>query len=325
MIDRRKFIQVLGTAAGTGLISACQQEKTNEEYPVPGRLDRIGLALYSIPHMLNEDFEGTLRMIAETGYREVEFAGPYFFSPQSVRENSILIQMFNLTNYGYYGNGPSDLRSLLDELGLEAVSAHVSLETMLANLEGVLEAAQVVGHRYIVCPMLMAGTLDEYREGIDHFNRIGARFRESGIQFLYHNHHHEFGTLDGQVPLDVIVNETDPEHVGIELDLFWTTLAGVDPADVIDRHKGRIKILHVKDMASPIVETPDVNTFSNPEAIENIFANLADVGHGVIDFPTIFTHAEKAGVEHYFVERDFPEDQPGFIERSYAYLSEVEF
>ena len=325
MYDRREFIQIVGSAAAAGLLPACRTDAPDVPATEARTLERIGIALYSIPHLLNADFTGTLEMIAELGYKELEFAGPYFFSPQSVRENSILIQMYDLQNYGYYDHSPAELTSLLDNLGLEAVSAHVGLDTMQANLNGVLEAAHVVGHRYVVCPMLRAATLDEYKEGAALFNQIGERSQQAGVQFIYHNHHHEFGALDGRIPLEILMEETDPALVNFELDLFWTTLGGVDPVNVIEHHPGRVRLLHIKDMAERMHVEPDVGTFSDPEAIQAIFDNIADVGEGIIDFARVFASAAAAGIEHYFIERDFPDDQKGFVERSYEYLSRLQY
>ena len=284
--------------------------------------DKIGLQLYSIPHLLNEDFAGTLKMLAELGYKELEFAGPYAHSPQQVREDSILAKIFGLQDSGYYSHSPAELRALLDDLGLAAPSAHAALKTLQENLGEVLEAAQIVGHQYIVCEFLKARTLDTYKESAMLFNQIGTRCQAAGIQFAYHNHSFEFEEMEGQIPYDVLLQETDPGLVGMELDLFWLKVGGADPLDYFARYPGRFPIVHLKDMAAEMEVINHWGAFEDSETIRRIFANLADVGHGIIDFGRILARAEQAGIKHTFVEYDFPADELGFAQRSYYYLAQ---
>ena len=288
------------------------------------RIKSIGIQLYSIPHLLNEDFPGTLEMLATIGYKELEFAGPYFFSSQSERENSILAKMFGLKDSGYYSHKPVELKKLLNDLGLKPTSAHISLLSLKESLEEILEAATSVGHRYIICPFLTAPTLDDYKAAADTFNQIGEKCQQAGIQFCYHNHSFEFGKLEGEVPLDVLLTRTDDSLMKMELDLFWTKVAGVDPLEYFSRFPGRFPLVHVKDMAAEMEPDSSFETFQNQEAIRRIFSNLTDVGQGIIDFKSILSHSRQAGIEHYFIERDFPEDQLRFVQRSYEHLSQLD-
>lgn len=286
-------------------------------------LPAIGIQLYSIPHLLNQDFPGTLEMLAQIGYKEVEFAGPYAHSPQQVRDESILARIFGLKESGYYSHTPAQLRQLLDSLGLTAPSAHAALRTLEENLGGALEAAQIVGHRYLTCEFLHARTLDDYRQAAATFNRIGEQCQAAGIRFAYHNHSFEFEEMEGQVVYDLLLQETDPDLVSFELDLFWAYAGGVEPVDYFTRYPGRFPILHLKDMAAPMQPVASWRFFESAESIQAIFANITDVGRGIIDFPAILKYADLAGTQHFNVEYDFPQDEAGFARRSFDYLSQL--
>ena len=228
----------------------------------------IGIQLYTLRTLMQRDVEGTLAAVGDIGYREVEF-------------------------HSYFGRDPRQLRETLDRLRLTAPAKHASLEELRTNLAGILDAARVLGHRYIVCPWIgeRERTLDGYRRLAGEFNRWGAACRERGLRFAYHNHEFEFIPTGGRVPLDVLLSETDPALVWVELDLFWITKAGRDPLDYFARYRGRFPLWHVKDMR-------DIRGTQEMTA----------VGEGEIGFDRIFARAEEAGLEHFFVEHDQPAD-----------------
>jgi sugar phosphate isomerase/epimerase len=192
------------------------------------KLDRIGLQLYTVRHDVERDFAGTLARVAQTGYREVEFAG-------------------------YFGKTPHEVRGLLDRYGLAAPSAHVG---SLAPDEwrAALAAAAVIGHHYLVVawtPPAVRRTLDDYKRMADGFNRAAAAARAAGLQFAYHNHDFEFTPMEGQLPYDVLLAATDPELVQLEIDLYWMTKGGQDPLRYFARWPGRVPMVHVKDSGGP--------------------------------------------------------------------------
>jgi len=268
MLDRRTFLQTLGGAAVAGLIPAA-----------PRRLDRIGLQLYTVRAQLAADFEGTLARVAAIGYREVEFAG-------------------------YFGRDPRDVRAMLERHGLVAPAAHVQ-SIAPAAWRASLDAANIVGHRYAVVawlPTEQRRTLDDFKRLAQMLNRMAGEARAAGLQFAYHNHDYEFVPLEGRLPFDVLLAETDPQLVWIEMDLYWITKGGQDPLTYFARYPGRFPMVHVKDSLGP----PD--------------HNMADVGAGTIDFRKIFARSAAAGIRHYFVEHDEPPDAFASIRASYDYL-----
>lgn len=245
-------------------------------------LDRIGVQLYTVRSLMQNDVPGTLEKVAAIGYDEVEFAG-------------------------YYNHSPAEIKALIDDLGLTSPAVHVAYNLLKDDLDNVLEAAQVIGHEYVICPWLAPPqrTMEGYKEHVALFNQVGEKCKAAGVQFAYHNHDFEFESTDGQVHFDYLLTETDPELVKIELDLFWIMFAGQDPMAYFERYPGRFALCHVKDMAAE--------------------KQMVAVGQGQIDFGNIFAASEKAGLKHYFVEHDRPDDPMQSIETSYSYLNGLEF
>ncbi len=223
-MQRRSFVRTtLGAGAALTLPSSILQGCRPEPAPVSAGLSHIGVQLYTVRGLVRDDMASALASVAGIGYQEVEFAG-------------------------YFDNDPVEIRSWLDDTGLTAPAAHVMLAP--ENLESTLEDASILGHRYLVVPWIppdMRQTLDDYRRVAEGFNEVGLALREAGFQLAYHNHDFEFEPMDSQVPFDVLLEETDPDLVQIELDLFWTIHGGGDPFDYFARYPGRFPMVHVKD------------------------------------------------------------------------------
>ena len=247
----------------------------------------IALQLYTLREETARDFLGTLRRVAEIGYRAVEFAG--------------------------YGTVPvPDLRAALDEYGLRAMGAHVPLLAFETRLTDVLADLRRLGCAYAVVPILPEERRPDAAQAgalADAFNRFGAACRAEGIAFAYHNHAFEFAPLpggaDGQSLFDVLVAETDPTLVAFELDVYWAAFAGLDPLALIQRHAGRVPLLHLKDMA------PDPGRADLP------------VGDGTLPWPDILAAGSAAGARWYTVEQDHPRDAFADVERSLRNLERL--
>ena len=247
------------------------------------RLERIGIQLYTVRDRMAEDVPGTLQALAEIGYDEVEFAG-------------------------YFDHTPAEIKGFLDAAGLVSPSAHIRLDDIRTSPEQLIETAQTLGQDYLALGWLAPeerGTLDDYRGHIDLVAGFGEQCRDAGLQFAWHNHDFEFIELEGQRPMDLVLDQTDPELVQVELDLYWVTLANVDPFAYFERHPGRFPLCHVKDMAAD--------------------TSMADVGDGTIDFAAIFAASDRAGFKHYYVERDDSAETLKTAARSYSAVSELTF
>lgn len=190
---------------------------------------------------------------------------------------------------GLYGKTAREFRGLLDAAGLSAPSSHIGLAPLRTQLERTLDDAEVLGHRWIIVPWLdqKDRTLDALKGVCDEFNLIAEAVQKRGMRFGYHNHDFEFTPIDGVLPFDLMLERTDPKLVFFELDLFWLRKGGRDPLDLFTKYPGRFPSLHVKDMTAD--------------------GRMVNVGEGVIDFARIFAQAQRAGIEHYFVEHDNPE------------------
>lgn len=309
-------------------------EAANSEEPQPtpvaepvsakGRLERIGVALFSLPRLLDEDFEGALRLLADIGYCEVEFFGPYAFSaPESIEQWKDFAPALGLRGSGHYGRTPAQIRELLERYSLTSPSMHTDLPTLRTQLGPSADAAHVLGQRYVVLSAIPAAeraSLDGYKRMADEFNEIGFRAERLGIRFAYHNHGYGLAELEGELPFQLLLERTDPRYVDLQLDLFWTVAGGGDPVAYLDAAPGRFRLLHIKDMAEDVRFSGDGST--TQQWLE-LFPQMADAGDGVLDLPRILSHAQKAGVQHFLVERDLVAKPAGALSRSYRYLSGV--
>jgi sugar phosphate isomerase/epimerase len=267
---RRRAFLASGAAA---VLASRAQAKT---------LSTVGVQLYTVRALLQRDFEGTLAKIAAIGYREVEFGG-------------------------LEGPSPKETLAMLKRHGLTAPSGHAQLDDLEHTLPKVLEDANAREQKYVVCPSVDESrhrTLDDWKRLCATFNAIGAQAKRAGLAFAYHNHDFEFATVDGQLPYQLLLANTDPALVGMELDLYWMTHAGQDPVAWFQRYPGRFPLLHLKDA------TRD--------------GAITDVGSGTIDFKRILGAAAGAGETHCFVEHDDPVDPMRSIETSLVNLSKLE-
>jgi sugar phosphate isomerase/epimerase len=159
-------------------------------------------------------------------------------------------------------------------------------------------------------------TLDQYRTYIDRLNRAGELCNRAGIILCYHNHSFEYQPIDGQMPYDLLISGLDPELVQFELDIFWASLGGYDPAKLMQRMKGQITLLHLKDKFKGTAMIYDENRVP-----ERAFQELGD---GVIDIRKVLEQAPQAGVRQCFVEQDQSPDPIASIARSRGYLRKLE-
>ena len=235
-----------------------------------------GLALYTVRAQMGESPKETLKEVSDIGYRNIEAAG--------------------YQDGTFYGMPPSEFKTYLKEIGLNPVSTHQSSVT-LENADQQIADAKAAGFTYFVVPippmgmfaynqeeqkMYMKGTAQELA---DVLQQLGAKCKAAGLQLLYHNHNFEFEEdSEGRIILDYLLENTDPENVNFQLDLYWATRASVDPVAYFEKYPGRFKSWHVKDMDTE--------------------GRFAPVGTGTIDFQRIFDYKKLSGMEFYFVEQD---------------------
>lgn len=253
----------------------------------------VGLQLYSVRALLPSDYEGTLKKVAAIGYREVEAAG-------------------------FYGRSATDVKSAMSAAGLHCVSAHYPLPALLKDVDGTLKYAKALGLSYVICsspsvadPSSHQGpmTADDWRWNAEQFNQIGKKYKAEGVQFGYHNHTGEFKDFgDGHFGYEVLLKDTDPKYVTLEMDCGWVSASGKSPIDYLTKYPGRFSMLHIKDLKPASSDHPNER-------------HSTILGKGTVDYKPIFAAAKKAGIKHYFVEQEeFDGDALDELKQDYDYL-----
>lgn len=281
MTSRRDAVKTLAALAAAGLLpSSARAMRSSAD-----SIGRVGVQLYTVRAAMGIDVPGTLQAVARLGYREVEFAGYFFYSP-------------------------ADIRHMLEDSGLTSPSTHLGLDDVRQRFDAMVKTARVVGHHYLTVASLDMRdikTLDDWKKVADVFNEAGRQAQGAGLRFAYHNHAIEFVPVDGQIPMDVLIAGTDPSLVTFEMDLYWATKAGHDPRTYFARFPGRFELVHVKDSKGA------------PEHA------MTEVGAGTMDWKGIFAQHDQAGIKHYFVEHDQPADAMESIRVSFDYLKALRF
>ena len=284
--SRRDFLKqgALGTALlGFGIpsiLSSCMK----------GRIEEPGLIVGVIRKELEEDWEGTLRKVAGMGYKYLEFGN-------------------------HYGPDKETFKEFLKEIDLKPLAGGTSISEMKKEdqFKKMIDDSLDLGKKYMVCywPWTDSGDnkkLDDFKIAADDLNKLGEICNQAGSRFLFHNHNKEFVPVGGyQWGYEVILENTDPELVGMELDLYWITKGGGDPLYLFNKYPHRYEIFHVKDM-----DKTSEKLYTCP-------------GYGVIDFVSIFAKSGQAGVKYYVVEIDENPDPMKCVEVSCQYLKGLRF
>jgi sugar phosphate isomerase/epimerase len=250
--------ELLASAAATAIPSMAARGAQMSA----ARKRKPGLQLYTIRSEMQKDVPGSLKRVAQTGYREVEFAG-------------------------YFGNSPAEIRKLVADLGITAPSSHVPLDAIRGKPAQLIADAKQAGHDFLVLawiPPEERATTDMWKRHAALLDSFGAQCNSAGLRLAYHNHDFEFAPVGGQVPYDILMQNTDPAVVQFELDMYWAKKGGQDLNALFAKHGRRIVMVHVKDM------------LPNGE--------MTDVGLGTIPFAQILGAPAAQSVEHYFVEND---------------------
>jgi sugar phosphate isomerase/epimerase len=299
--NRRKFLQSTGTLVLSSAVLSGKAASILSMAKHP-----VGVQLFTFFNVIDDDVKGTLTRVAATGYKEVESA----FSKKG----------------GYYGYKPKEFKAFINDLGMSWKSHHVlgapfkmpagakmptmpdgkpmvipPMRNLKDNMQELVDEAAEGGVKYFVCANTPTGTLEELKSSIEVLNKTGEAATKAGLIFAYHNHDMEFKAVDGKVPYDLLLSETDSKHVKMELDLAWAVKAGKNPVDLFKQNPGRFPLWHVKDLDASRV-------------------NILPVGSGTIDFKPIFAAAKIAGMDSFFVEHDMPKDAFASITSSFQYI-----
>ncbi len=249
------------------------------------RKDNLGVQIYTVRNIIAADPAKVLRDIHSIGYTELEATSDTLAKAWSAIEAS----------------------------GLKRVSVHLNTKPTDEQLAD----AKAKGFEYAVVPYIPP----DQRGGVDVMKKLaaslqdsGKRAKDHGLQLCYHTHAFEYEPMQGTSPFQILMGETDPKLVMLELDIFWAAVAGHNPVEIIAKHHGRIPLLHVKDKAKGMLPEAQFNEKVPKELFK-------EAGNGSIDIPAVLKAADAAGTKHYFVEQDQSPDPIESLRESYAYLS----
>jgi sugar phosphate isomerase/epimerase len=219
-LDRRRFMKLSSTILGASLLPGSLAFAADKP-------SAVGLQLYTLRDMMAVSVPATLKLVSAVGYKEVETAGYFEYSPR-------------------------EFRKMLDGEGLTSPSAHIRLDLFDKSLNQVIDTAKEVGHEYVVIPYLTVeqrgSGINVYKKLAENCNVYGEACKKVGLKLAYHNHDFEFEIRDGQLPYDVLLQDVDADLMAMEMDLYWMAKAKQDPLAYFKRHPGRFKLWHVKDM-----------------------------------------------------------------------------
>lgn len=253
------------------------------------KVEGIGLQLYTIRDAMDTDVAGSLKKVADMGYKYLELA--------------------KYAEGKFYGMEPKEFKKLVSDLGMEIISSHTQVEAQgitLENAKKMTEDHAKLGVKYCIQPWVVEEarkTVASFQKMAADWNKVGEIMKKSGIQFGYHNHNFEFNKVEGKIPyFDIFLPELDKNLVTMEFDLFWATKAGQNPVEIFKKYPGRFQLFHMKDMftrEAPFFTTDGVTDF-------------APVGAGVINFKEILAAKDIAGMKYMFVEQDKTKDDKPF-------------
>lgn len=256
------------------------------------RASNLGVQLYTVREVIGKDPAGVLKAIQAIGYTEIE---------------------------AVYGN-LHEIWSALKETSLQPVSVHIDTQIFMdggSKLDAALADVKERGFKYAVVPYIppaQRGGAEMFKHLADVLNKAGEKAQAHGLKLCYHNHAFEFEPHDGKTGLEMLMSGTDKGVVSLELDMFWASVAGHDPIELLKTYSGRVLLLHLKDKSK---------SFTKTQYNENVPKDtFVSDGSGSVNIPAVLKAADTAGVQHYFVEQDqTPGDPIESLRKSYQYLS----
>lgn len=248
-------------------------------------MGNIGLQLYSIKDAAKQDLLGVLEKTAKMGYQGVQFAG-------------------------FFEQTAKDVKKKMDEVGLRAAGAHVSIELLQNALDEQLNYHDMIDNKLLICPSLpenMRTTADDYKRTAELFNHVGEKVSKEGFSFGYHNHAFEFEQFDGKTGFDILYENTDPNYVKMELDCFWAAYKGCSPIEIVKKYADRCVSLHIKDMKMD---------GDQPVSTE--------IGNGTLDIGELIQAGKENKVDWFVVEQeDFTGDPMDSAAQNATVLKEI--
>ncbi len=294
-MKRRAFVQ--STIAAT--IAASQTSRLLAAFEAEDAYRKnIGIQLYTLRNEIGKDTPATIKQVAADGYKQVELYG--------------------------FPNADAMIEAAKSS-GLAVNSSHFEWASVvnpkddsMSDFAKILEKAEKVGLKHLVIPYLQdneRATLDQYKKIAANANKAATMAKKAGVQLAYHNHNFEFEPREGgKCGFDIFMQEFSSD-MKFEVDVFWVKAAGLDPVTLINKLKGRVTQVHLKDLKEGL-KMPTYSTGVPKDAFQ-------ELGDGIIPMEPILVAAKAAGVEHCHVEQDQSPDPLASIKQSINYLKKM--
>ena len=267
--NRRDFLRY-GTFATLGLtLPFAGKSSLLKEFTEGGgkSIKTFGLQLWTVKEDMGINAKDTLQKLSTYGYRQIEsFEGPKGM---------------------FWGWKNTEFKKYMDDLGMRIISSHCN---NTVDFERKAAEAAEIGMKYLICPYKgPQKSIDDFKKFADEFNKSGEICKKNDIRFAYHNHDYSFKAINGEIPQQVMMANTDKNLVDFEMDIYWVVAAGEDPKAWFAKHPGRFKLCHVKDLAK-------TNSKEGHESVQ--------IGKGTIDFASILKAGASNGLKYHIIEQE---------------------
>jgi sugar phosphate isomerase/epimerase len=264
-MNRRNFIYSSGMLAALSASSAMSAPITGRTKPARG------IQLYMVKEDMERDPIGTLKQLGAWGYTQIESYG---------------------SNKGiFWGKTNTEFKKIAAGFGLTLVSTHYNPGT-LDEFDKLAAQCEEIGMKYLICPWLgPQKSIETFKTFADDFNSRGNICRKYGLRFGYHPHDYPYKPVEGQLPIDVLLAETNPETVDFQMDVYYAVTEGADPYAYMKKHKGRFKLAHMRDVLKKRLPAGNKDE------------SACDLGEGIIDFKKFITTGQDTGMRYFFVEQ----------------------
>ncbi len=292
-LQRRAFLKQAGAfTAGAFALSQTDLLAAGSSALNPqGTIKAFGVQLYSVRDELPKDPKGVMTQLAKMGYKQFEsYGGPKGF---------------------LWGMEPKEIKSFLGDQGVKMVSTHFDFRGAMTKpdeMKKSIDMAAEAGLTYLLCPYIgPQKSWDDWKKIADEFNKAGAEVGKSGLKFGYHNHDYSFKPLDGKLPQEYLLANTDPKHVMFELDMCWIEAAGQDAVAHLKKYGKRYELCHVKDYKK-----------EGDKVVQQ------DLGQGVVDYKKILRTAMDNGMKYFLVEQEeYPKSSLASLAYDATYMKDL--
>lgn len=265
MINRRIFIRNSGLLALTVPLSKLPSYDLNANM-----LSAFGIQLYMVRDAMEKNTPGTLKQLGQMGYTQIE--------------------SYSGSKGMFWGMSNVEFEKLAEKYGLSMVSSHYNDGDLSFDKQAALAAE--IGMKYLICPWKgPQKSIDDFKRIAEDFNHRGSICKKHGLRFAYHPHDYPYKKVDGEIPLNVLLDNTDEGLVDYQMDFYYALTEGQSPEAYFQKYKNRFKLCHLRDVLKQRLPVGDKDE------------SACDLGQGIVDYPHLLNIAFKNGMEYFFVEQ----------------------